>query len=1078
MIATMLGYSLALLATLGWASDDPKGKPVQDEVFVLGKDLIQLLEKDPDAVILVGEKARQYLESAKDRERPGAPAVLVQQCQIRGELFEEQARIHVEVTVKCERDGRRPVPLGLSEGNLVSASIDGASPYLTRDGQGWTAWVDGPGQHTISVALERPLAGSKSLPALVCTIPEAPITSLELKSLRGVTEVKLAPPAPVTVRPVGEVKSQIESALGPRKKLDLRWRWSDGQAREVAPLFQAASDVAASVEAGVIQLRTELRLQVRRGSISTCELRISPDERVLDLRATDGSTPGWQTSVESGEQRIIIHFTEPLTASSELVLTSEVPWTGDSRTLRGITVLGAHSHRSVIAIRAAAEFDVAVIEAVNARRTESLPQSLRSPRNEVAFAAYAQPFQLKLSILPRRAGTSVRTTAMVARGGELASVFARWQFTVHGGKVSQVDFLLPPNFEAGQFIFGDTVQTVREEQTENGRVAHVFLKGSPDEFELRLRATVPLATAANLSKLDLPAPQKSVSEFSRLYLIGATDLTLEPTSEFQASNELLDAALLRELAGPSQTVRGFQTRGLLERVAFRTTQSPPRNHHLTRIRVTLDESCATVNQVFEYSATGTPPRERGFAIPDSLRGAVTLDAMPGQSVANSASEQLTVRLESENSEPLRVQWVYRQPLVAPDAGDRPHPLVIPLLRAIDGSCDSTDVVVAGPAAWIVRVAEDDWRHVPSAAASPSTTGDGARLVVRRLGGAETLPLELSAGSIASQPGTMVDRAIIQTIVGAGGEWHTRARFRIAAATDRLHLRVPRGGRITRIRWDGTTIAARSLSEPESVELVDSLHTRVPGILEVEADGSAPPARALSSLAWEAPALLGDVSWSRVFWQLTLPDGLVVLRDPANYGDENRVRWHESPLSRGPRCDEAELERWLTGSVASDAASPTGERLLYSRLLTVEPISVECVNRLLLVLLASGSVMLVGLMMVASPRRVRIVGSLCVLVALLGFSAVEPVAALACARASWLGFVFVAVASGAHTWQLRRSAPRRTVFPEAAQLAKTQGASGRGGAEFALGAPVADMRLGSVEPKTTPPRLAARSSSGR
>ena len=181
-----------------------------------------------------------------------------------------------------------------------------------------------------------------------------------------------------------------------------------------------------------------------------------------------------------------------------------------------VTVLGAHSHRSVIVLRSAAEFDVAATELVNARQTEGVPAAQRSPRNEAAYAAYAQPFQLKLSILPRRSGTSVRTTAVISCDGESASVAERWQFTIHGGKISQVDFLLPQHFEASQFIFSDTVQTVREEQTGKGRLAHVFLKGSPEEFELRLRTTVPLVTARSLSKLDLPVPRDSVSMMSGL----------------------------------------------------------------------------------------------------------------------------------------------------------------------------------------------------------------------------------------------------------------------------------------------------------------------------------------------------------------------------------------------------------------------------------------------------------------------------------------------------------------------------------------------------------------------------------
>jgi hypothetical protein len=1079
LVAKMIGFTLALWTTLIWAGDEPKGKPVQEEVFVLGKDLIELLEKDPDTVILQGEKARQYLESVKDRERSGAPSVLIQQCQIRGELLEDQARLQVDVTVRSERDGRRPVLLGLGEGNLLSAKIDGGSPFLTRDSQGWTAWVEGPGQHTISVALQRSLVGSRSLPALVCTIPEAPVTSLELKALLGMTDVKLTPAAPVTLRPVGDVKPQVEAALGPRGKLDLRWRWSDGQNRDAAPLLRAASEVTATVEAGVIQLRTELRLQVLRGSLATCELRTSPDERVLELKPTDGSVVGWQPSVESGEQRIIIHFPEPLTGSAELVITSEVPWAGDSRTLRGITVLGAHSHRSVIALRAAAEFDVAATELVNTRRTDTVPPALRSPRNEAAFAAYAQPFQLKLSILPRRSGTSVRTTALISCDGESASVVERWQFTVHGGKVSQVDFLLPQHFEAGQFIMSEPLQAVREEQTEKGRLAHVFLKGNPNEFELRLRATVPLVTAQTLSKLDLPVPLNSASELSRAYLAGAAELSLDPTPDFHPSDEPLDAGLSRELNGSTAGVRGFQTRALLDRIAFRQSHAPVRHRHVTRARVMLDEVYATVNQVFEFSAMPAATRELHFAVPESVLDALNVEPSPGQIVANSPQGDLKVRIGNESTDPVRIQLSFRQPILAPDPVGGSRALVVPLVRAVGGPCDFTEVSVLTPPSWSANVSDSTWHAVIGAAARTESDNDNAQLLVRRLGDADSVPLQFDAGTIASQRGSLVDRAFIETVVGSQGEWHTRARFRVVTATGRLRMRVPRDGRITRIRWEGKPISARPAAESDGLELTEPIQESVPGILDVEAEGIKPAARGpWSAHEWEAPALLGDVSWGRVFWQLTLPDRWVLLRGPMNFSDENRVRWRDLPLTVVPSRDVAEIERWLTGSDPSDSAPTSGENFLFSRLLAMEPLSVKVGNRPALVLVSSGCVLLLGLIVVVSPRRFRIVALIAAMILMSGFSVLEPVAAIAAARSSVLGLVLVVIAGGAHAWTLRRSTPRRTVFPEAAQLAKAHGSSARAKAEFALGQSTPDAPLESMEPKTTVPRLATRSSSGR
>ena len=407
-------------------------------------------------------------------------------------------------------------------------------------------------------------------------------------------------------------------------------------------------------------------------------------------------------------------------------------------------------------------------------------------------------------------------------------------------------------------------------------------------------------------------------------------------------------------------------------------------------------------------------------------------------------------------------------------------MIVPLDRALDGQCDLTEVSVVAPWSLDLRVGGAEWRAAGVAAARSNRKVDRPRLVVRRLGGADAITLDVATGAVATQSGTVVERALIETTIAAPGDWHSRARYWVSAtAPGRMRLHVPRDGRVTRIRWNGKMVGARPDAGSDSVELVDSLAGELPALLEVESEGNSSRGQtAWSSNSWDAPILLGDVSWGRVFWQLNVPDEVVVWRGPVGYSNENRVLWREFSLDSAPRYDPARLDRWLTGSESTAAGPETGERVLFSRLLSVEPMTLTCVNRTMLILIASFSVMLFGFLVVGSSGRLTIWLLFGAVLLVICFAVLQPMAALASARSAVLGVFLVLIAGAVHTWLLRRSRPRRTVFHEPAALAKGQVASARGNSEFTLGPATGDVRSASSEPPTTAPRRTARSSSVR
>lgn len=1051
--------------------DDRPAGSRQDEVYILGKDLLQLLEKDPDAVILLGEAARKYVDEAKARSDSRPASVVVQQCEIRGELLEDRARLVAEITARCELSGRNAVPLGLSDARLVSVSMDGGPPFLTRDGQGWVAWPDGGGLHRIIVEFELAVLGSKTQSFLACGIPEAPITRLELIAPRPLSELHLTPAAAITVHPIAEGRVQIEAALGSRTKFDMRWRAADEARYPVTPLLRASSQTTASVEPEGVQIKTELRIQSLRGSQQTVELRGAADERVLDLQALDGKFVAWQSTVEGSVQRLFLHYTEPLSGTSELMITSERPWSGNSGAIGGWVVQGAYSHWSLVAVRSVPELDVAVTGTENAQPTDSLPATLRSPRNEAGFASYG-PYRLQLSILPRWIHATVRTSLGVGYGEDVSSIVARWQFTSHGGKVSQVDFTMPAPFRAENFVFSESIQSVREEETSSGRIAHVYLKGTPEEFEIRLRAALPIIAARNLVKLELPWPQQAESESSRLFIAGTADVDLDPTPNFVAEEDVPDDPIAKELSGNGSSVRAFQGRALLDQVAFRLSKASSAMWYETHAQLRIDQGSIIVHQDFEFAAQGTASRPLRLTVPAPLRGTVRVDAAPGRLVSDPQSEELVFRLTGDLPDPVHVKLSYRIDLPVAGESSQSTRVAVPLVSVANGSCESTDLVVTGTNDEFYRVVGGEWQAIPGSGSQRGAKPDESRWALRKTGSAESVELTRMSTTWLPKPATVVERAWIETLVNSQGAWRMRSKLVIAELeSSPLRIRLPHGARLTGAWWNGQPVPVRRGSEPKTAELLESLPVSTPGICEIEMSGVAAKQPAgWMGFEWDTSLVVGDVVWGKVYWGLRLPEGMALLRGPAGWCDENQLGWHDHSLRIVPRLNDADLERWLANSAELRPVESPGGTLLYSRLLSTGPIQIRCTSRWLLVLLTSGLVMVIGLLVVALPRRGKLPLIIAALFCAMLLAATEPQAAAELVRSAGWGLLLAPVAGASHLLLTRRRSIKQSVFPAAGHLARAGGSTARRtnqGAAEAIEAPVSEP--------VNPPRLTASSS---
>jgi hypothetical protein len=294
---------------------------------------------------------------------------------------------------------------------------------------------------------------------------------------------------------------------------------------------------------------------------------------------------------------------------------------------------------------------------------------------------------------------------------------------------------------------------------------------------------------------------------------------------------------------------------------------------------------------------------------------------------------------------------------------------------------------------------------------------------------------------------------------AQGRWRTRSRYVVTEA-EHVAVQISQKSRLTKVRWNGQSVLVRPRSDRDTFDLLDVAATQTPGLLEIETDSvdSVGPV-AWDNLALDVPALLGSLATSKIFWQIDVPDGISVVRGPDNYGDENEWRWRGRSLRMTARMDEDNLERWLTGTAEPRVPVASRQRLLYSRLISHGRLELTIASRWLLVLTSSGLVMLIGLCLVALPRRGILPFLFAIATAAVFFASVEPLAAAACLSSAGWGLLLSAFAGASHVALMRRRLSGSSVFPEPAYLASTRGSSRWSGAHSGEG--------GAVQSSTAP-----------
>ena len=286
--------------------------------------------------------------------------------------------------------------------------------------------------------------------------------------------------------------------------------------------------------------------------------------------------------------------------------------------------------------------------------------------------------------------------------------------------------------------------------------------------------------------------------------------------------------------------------------------------------------------------------------------------------------------------------------------------------------------------------------------SDLTTGEQQKFnVTGRLG---MIAVMVSIEKRHEAPATTIHRAFFQTWV-TDVEYQNRALFQFQTRQKQLQLTLPTETVDKRVRLylNGKSLLFEPLGEHRF--LISFPGTMI-GIQQLELRWSSRPSDESRTILSLGMPQLGEDAWiQRWYWQLLLPTGEHLLGTPRQVLSESVWQWSGGVFRREPTMQTAELENWV-GAPISTTEIPAANLYLFSSFGQPETIQFRVANRSLIVLSASGLVLVAGFLLIYVPVT-RHPASLLVLGVVLGsVGVIYPEPMLLGLQASSVGVILV------------------------------------------------------------------------
>lgn len=965
----------------------------------------------------------------------------------------DQAKLAAELTVELTIDGSDPewvrVPLRL--GNIVlveRAEFAGEGEHLLEfdaDSREYVAWLRGATSQPRKLRLTAwaPLEHEAGETRLRLNMPRATYSNLRLSVPLANAAGRVISGGILAESKASEGKTEFR-ATGLTGDFVLAWQPATERRAEASTILSVDGQIVASIDSRGIRTAATLRVNAFGRDFSSFRVRLPRGATLVPMEQ-----PNYTVTEVAGEQPIGDQKTGPaddqpaggvetghkqaggkragdrpprvvevrLKAKSagqeqRIQLVTEqahdVAQGGGGFELGGFEVIDAVRQYGYLAVQVKDDWQVIFGDLQGVQQSDDLPPEM--PRDNViaGFVYYGQPYSLPARIAPRQTRTSVDAHYVVAVAPRQLRLDATLKYHVAGAKVFSVEIDLGdwrPNLASlarNALIDGPRIDFGP------GNLLRIPLKQAvTGELELKLEAQQETAAAESV-EFGLPRPLADT--------VSPADLVVMPDDRVRLAPRELKGLTSNPAEGGSvspgrQPIWSYRTEAPDARFVGDVQVAVRQVTASVKSKVTLVPDGAQVEQWLDYDIENEAADSLAVDVPRALASSDLLEARIGESrlkfEAAGASDvqdgpvvhrRLALPAPCLGPCQLTISYRWRDAETASPPPLTTVPLEVPLVMPGDARCVSNELTVVSRPSVRVVPADKQWSVEPAAAGGLS---DGLVLTASE-------PKRFVALGLENQQNEtlVIDRAWLRTTLSAHAR-QDRVVYRFMAPATQVTMRLPPGSSHERFWLDGRELTGGAEDRPGERTIAlpagDGWH-----VLESTYDVAlTEPPRGRQSYA--LAELIGATSIRQAYWQLVLPPGKYLMTGPADWTPEFAWQRHGVVWLREPLLDPAEISGWADARGTGLPAPSSASQYLFSSLEPRGAIEVRIVGRSLLVLTASGAVLVLGLLWLYVPKLRHPAWLFVAGLAVLTAAALWPDAAPLATQAALVGGVLAAMA---------------------------------------------------------------------
>ena len=1025
------------------AADSPK--PVAGPaVEASSLDTLFLRDSKGNLVPVLGmsfEEFEQLWRMKRGLGGPAAPAYTLDALTLVGSADDGLANFQLTATIHVRQEGWVRVPL-----LLPTAIIRGESRhegpgehYLASDpAGGFICWLKGASgePHVVTIPLTAGLSTVGEDTRLSLTLPRATESSLRLTLPLSSAEATLTGEGLVSTKSAAGNKTEI-AVLGPAGDLQLSWRKGRVAVSKAAAQFDASGEIQVRVESQQsITSTARLRVRSYSGALDVFQVRLPPGME-LDI-APAGLTAGYSVTplAESGPRRpavgqlVEVRLDKPASGSVEVqIAAAHQPEAGPAAKLvpARFEVVGAVRQRGTIEFSVGGQWQLEWTEDATVRRLDLAADSALG--GQVArFEYFKQPCGLQLRVASRPSRVSVEPTHVISVDPQLVRIKSTFKYRFRGARAAGLAFDLG-QWKLDSLTPGDLLETpqpITDADAQPGQVRIPFrADAAPAELELTLEAHQPLAVGGTSLQFALPRPLTDVVAPATVVIAPADNIELTPQS-LQLVGLTPDPSGVR-IPGRQQPPLVYRDLGGGEPATFAAELQVRKRSVIVSGRATarLERQQLQIEQRLEYRIAHEPQREFVLVAPreltivnlqvwlgDTLLGVTLLPEPPTPPTPGGpATQRLQVSTAAEQLGPCQLSVRYVQRLPAWD-GDKQRRLSVPLVVPADEDGQQfagQQLDFQAAEGWQIEPDLTGVDEFSRPAALPAAGGPSFTWTT-----ATPLSRWVVSGAANQQGSSSIAKAWIQTWLAPRAR-HERVAFRLTTNQDALRIQLPRGEFIGGVQaaLNGQETPPLTIRETSivKIELPPALRGREFTLELWYALQVADSGFGLESSRWRPAQVEGAGPSRRTYWQLALPADEHLLAGAGELATEMSWSADRWLLSRQPLLDQRALEQWISAS-RQDPLPAGAQVYLFGTVGRAANLAAWTIQRRLLLALASGAALVLGLAILYWPV-LRQPGALLVLsVALASLGLAEPDLAILVAQGALLGLLVLA---GAGLW---------------------------------------------------------------